>query len=232
MGSPIYIRIHNSIKESIEEGKWKVGERIPAERELAEKFGVSRMTLRQAVQTLVDEGILERRVGAGTFVAREKVQEKMSGITSFTEIMKTQGKQPSSKTVSYQVTMPSLSECEHLKLKADTTILRMERIRYADEVPICFEITTLPYDLVKNYQRSQITKSLYQTLAHHGLHVGHAQQIVSASSASEKIADYLKIKRGAPILKLRQITQLSNGRPFEYVQTQYAGERFEFYLEK
>ena len=61
MSSPIYIRIHNDLKESIEKGKWQVGDRIPAERELAEKYGVSRMTLRQAVQTLVDEGILERR---------------------------------------------------------------------------------------------------------------------------------------------------------------------------
>lgn len=232
MGSPIYIKIHNSIKEAIQEGKWQIGDRIPAERELAEQFGVSRMTLRQAVQTLVDEGILERRVGAGTFVARKKVQERMSGITSFTEIMKNQGKRPSSRTVSYQVTSPSLSEREHLRLQEGQNVLRMERIRYADEVPICFEVATLPYDLVKDYQRSQVTKSLYQTLAKHGLHIGHAQQIVSASSASEKIADFLKIKRGAPILKLRQVTQLETGEPFEYVRTEYAGERFEFYLEK
>lgn len=232
MGSPIYIKIHNSIKEEIEAGKWKIGDRIPAERELAETFGVSRMTLRQAVQTLVDEGILERRVGAGTFVARKKVQEKMTGITSFTEIMEKQGKTPSSRTISYQVTTPSLSEREHLKLKDDEMILRMERIRCADDVPICFEVATLPYNLVKNYQRSQITRSLYQTLAEHGLHIGYAQQIISASSASEKIADYLNIKRGAPILKLRQITELNNGVPFEYVRTEYAGERFEFYLEK
>ncbi|WP_290033531.1 GntR family transcriptional regulator [Ligilactobacillus cholophilus] len=232
MGSPIYIRIHNSIKESIENGKWQVGERIPAERELAIEFGVSRMTLRQAIQTLVDEGILERRVGSGTFVARKKVQEKMSGITSFTQIMENQNRHPSSKTISYQVATPSLSEREHLKLNDKVNVLRMERIRYADNVPICFEVTTLPYDLVKKYQRSQITKSLYQTLEEHGLHIGHAQQIVSASSASERISDYLNIKRGAPILKLRQITQLNSGKPFEYVRTEYAGERFEFYLEK
>ena len=232
MESPIYIRIHNHIKEEIEDGKWQVGDRIPAERDLAEEFGVSRMTLRQAVQTLVDEGILERRVGAGTIVARKKVQEKMSGITSFTELMENQGKHPSSRTISYQITSPSLSEREHLKLKKQQKVLRMERIRYADDVPICFEVATLPFDLVKDYERSQITKSLYQTLAKNGLHIGHAQQTVSASSASEKIAEFLNIKRGAPILNLRQITKLSTGEPFEYVRTEYAGERFEFYLEK
>ena len=87
MGSPVYIQIHNQIKKDIEAGVWSVGDRIPSERELALEFNVSRMTLRQAVQTLVEEGILERQVGAGTFVARKKVQEKMTGVTSFTELM-------------------------------------------------------------------------------------------------------------------------------------------------
>lgn len=85
MGSPVYIQIHNQLRENIEGGKWQVGEKIPAERELAAEFGVSRMTLRQAIQTLVDEGVLERRVGSGTFVASRKVQEKMAGVTSFTD---------------------------------------------------------------------------------------------------------------------------------------------------
>ena len=112
MVSPVYIQIHNQIKKDIEAGKWKIGEKIPSERELAENFSVSRMTLRQAIQTLVDEGILERKIGSGTFVARKKVQEKMSGITSFTEITEAQGKVPTSKTVSYLITIPSLSESE------------------------------------------------------------------------------------------------------------------------
>lgn len=232
MGSPVYIQIHNQIKKDIEAGVWAVGDRIPSERELALEFNVSRMTLRQAVQTLVEEGILERQVGAGTFVARKKVQEKMTGVTSFTELMEEQGKKPSSRTVSYLVTTPSLSEMERLKLKDDEKVLRMERIRYADEVPICFEVATLPYSLVKDYERNQITTSLYRTLEESGLKIGHAQQSVSAQVASERIAEYLNIKRGSAILRLRQITELGDGTPFEYVRTQYAGDKFEFYLEK
>ena len=232
MSSPVYIQIHNQIKKDIEAGVWSVGDRIPSERELALEFNVSRMTLRQAVQTLVEEGILERQVGAGTFVARKKVQEKMTGVTSFTELMEEQGKKPSSRTVSYLVTTPSLSETERLKLKDDEKVLRMERIRYADEVPICFEVATLPYSLVKDYERSQITTSLYRTLEESGREIGHAQQSVSAQVASERIAEYLNIKRGSAILRLRQITELGDGTPFEYVRTQYAGDKFEFYLEK
>lgn len=232
MGSPIYIQIHNEIKKTIEAGTWSVGDRIPSERELSLKFGVSRMTLRQAIQTLVEEGILERHVGSGTFVSRQKVQEKMSGVTSFTELTKAQGKVPSSRTVSYLITTPSLSESEKLQLKEGQKVLRMERIRFADEVPICFEVATLPYDLIKDYEREQITSSLYHTLEENGLMTGRAQQTVTATCASERIADYLDIKRGSAILRLRQVTWLKNEQPFEYVRTQYVGDRFEFYLER
>ncbi|AUJ31449.1 MAG: GntR family transcriptional regulator [Liquorilactobacillus nagelii] len=230
--SPIYIQIHNDIKRKIESGKWKIGQRIPAERKLATDYGVSRMTLRQAVQTLVDEGILERRVGSGTFVASQKVQEKMSGITSFSELTKAQGKVPSSQTVSYHVAAPSLSEMEKLHLTENQLVLRMERIRFADQTPICFDVATVPYELVKEFSKEDVTSSLYRVLEKNGLAIGHAQQKVSAMLASERIAEYLQIKRGAAILRLHQVTQLTNGQPFEYVRTQYVGNRFEFYLEK
>ncbi|WP_367369378.1 GntR family transcriptional regulator [Pediococcus ethanolidurans] len=233
MGSPIYIQIHNEIKKSIEAGKWAIGDRIPAERELAEQFNVSRMTLRQAIQTLVDEGILERRVGSGTFVANQKVQEKMSGVTSFTELMIAQGKKPSSKTISYHAGQPSMSESEKLHLGDGELVLRMERIRYADNVPICFETTTVPEKLVKDFSKAEVTSSLYGTLEKKaGLVPGKATQTVSAMLASEKIAEYLSVKRGEAILRLRQVSYLQDGQPFEYVRTQYVGERFEFYLNR
>ncbi|PWF99350.1 GntR family transcriptional regulator [Levilactobacillus bambusae] len=233
MGSPIYIQIHNDIKRSIEAGKWAIGDRIPSERELAHRFGVSRMTLRQAIQTLVDEGILERLVGSGTYVANQKVQEKMSGVTSFTDVMLAQGKKPSSTTISYHVMAPSLSELEKLGLKENEQVLRMERVRYGDDVPICYEVATVPANLVEGLSKAEVTSSLYHALEEKKKLVpGKAQQTVSAMSASERIADYLHIKRGDAILRLRQLTYLQDGRPFEYVRTQYVGERFEFYLEK
>lgn len=233
VSSPIYIQIHNDIKRAIEAGKWAVGDRIPSERELSRNFDVSRMTLRQAIQTLVDEGILERQVGSGTYVANQKVQEKMSGVTSFTDLMLTQGKQPTSKTISYRVMNPSLSEAEKLKLNEDDQVLRMERIRYGDDVPICFEVATVPEKLVDGLSKKEVTSSLYRALEDKKqLSPGKAQQTVSAMSASERIAEYLSIKRGDAILRLRQVTYLQDGTPFEYVRTQYVGERFEFYLEK
>ncbi|MFD1472731.1 GntR family transcriptional regulator [Companilactobacillus mishanensis] len=233
MKVPVYIQIHNRIKKEIEDGKWTVGERIPSERKLADDFSVSRMTLRQAIQTLVDEGILQRQVGSGTYVASSKVQEKMSGTTSFTEITEGQGKKPSSRTVSYHLADPSLSEMEKLHLQDGAQVLRMERIRFADNQPICFEVATIPIDIVKNLDRQDITSSLYNALEEKaGLKLGRAEQTVSAMLASEKIANLLNVKRGSAILRLRQVTMLDDGLPFEYVRSQYVGDRFEFYLER
>ncbi|EOT41144.1 MULTISPECIES: GntR family transcriptional regulator [Enterococcus] len=230
---PIYIQIHDQIKAKIEKGGWQIGDRLPSERELATQFSVSRMTLRQAIQTLADEGILERKIGSGTYVARQKVQEKMTGTTSFTEIMLSQGREPSSKVVSYFMTAPSSSEMEKLKLAPEEGILRMERIRFADGVPICFEVASIPEHLIKDYSKAEITTSFYKTLEEKGgLKIGGANQTISAMLASEQIAEFLKIKRGDAILRMRQISYLEDGAPFEYVRTQYVGNRFEFYLEK
>lgn len=230
---PIYIQIHDKIKADIEKGVWTIGDRLPSERELAIQFNVSRMTLRQAIQTLADEGILERKIGSGTYVARKKVQEKMTGTTSFTEIMISQNRQPSSKTVSYFVAKPSSSEMEKLALKENEYILRMERIRYADGVPICFEVASIPFSLIDQYSKTEISNSLYRTLEEKGGNkIGHANQTISAMLASEQIAEYLEIKRGEAILRLSQLSYFEDGTPFEYVRTQYVGNRFEFYLEK
>ena len=153
MASPIYIQIHNRLRKAVEDGQWQVGDKIPSERELAIQFGVSRMTLRQAVQTLVEEGLLERRVGAGTYVANRKVQERVSGVTSFTELMEQAGKVPSSRTVSYHITTPSLSESEKLQLAPNEQILRMERIRFGNDEPICFEVATVPERLIRRFSK-------------------------------------------------------------------------------
>ena len=208
---PVYIQIHDQLKHEIENGVWKVGARLPSERELSLRFGVSRMTLRQAIQTLSDEGILERKIGSGTYVASRKVQEKMTGTTSFTDIMESQGKIPSSKTISFFHSRASSSEAEKLGLEKGEQVLRMERIRYADDLPICFAVASIPAKLIE---------------------IGRANQTVSATLASEQIAEYLAVKRGDAILRLRQVSYLADGEPFEYVRTQYVGSRFEFYLEK
>ena len=229
MEEPMYIKIHNQIKRDVENHVYKVGDRIPAERQLAVKFGVSRMTLRQAIKTLEEEGILERRLGSGTYVASQKVQEKMSGIMSFTEI---NGQIPSSKLISYQIGKPSLSEKERLNLNPDSEVLRMERIRFADETPICYEVVTIPYHLVENLSKDDISTHLYETLNKNGYRIGRVTEHISAAVANENDARLLNAKKGEALITRRQVTELSNGQPFEYTRARYVAERFEFTFSK
>lgn len=232
MEEPMYIKIHNQIKRDVENHVYKVGDRIPAERQLAVKFGVSRMTLRQAIKTLEEEGILERRLGSGTYVASQKVQEKMSGIMSFTEITQANGQIPSSKLISYQIGKPSLSEKERLNLNPDSEVLRMERIRFADETPICYEVVTIPYHLVENLSKDDISTHLYETLNKNGYRIGRVTEHISAAVANENDARLLNAKKGEALITRRQVTELSNGQPFEYTRARYVAERFEFTFSK
>lgn len=135
---------------------------MPSERDLAEQFEVSRMTLRQAITLLVEEGVLERRMGSGTFVASTRVQEKMRGTTSFTEIIKSQGKTPSSQLISYRRTLPSKEEVEKLEIEKTENVIRMERVRYANHIPVVYEVASIPEKFIKNFNKEEITKHFFK----------------------------------------------------------------------
>ena len=227
---PAYIRIHDAIKKEIDGGVWEIGQRLPSERDLADDYEVSRMTLRQAITLLVEEGILERRVGSGTYVASHRVQEKMRGTTSFTEIVRSQGKTPSSQLISYQRKPANETEIQQLQLKATDTVVRMERVRFADNVPLVFEVASIPEKLIQSFNQEDITEHFFQTLTDNGYEIGKSQQTIYAKNASERVANYLKVPKNHAVLALTQVSYFTDGRPFEYVHSQYVGDRFEFYL--
>lgn len=233
MQEPVYIKIHNQLKKDIENKKYAVGARIPAERKLALEFNVSRMTLRQAIKTLEDEGILERRLGSGTYVASQKVKEKMMGIMSFTDITKLNHQTASTRLISYRVTQPSLTEREKLNLNSMDEVLRMERVRSADNIPICYEVATIPYTLVKNFSKAELSAGLYQTLIEKGgYQIGKVVENIGAAIATEMDARLLSVNKGEALVTRRQVTFLQNKMPFEYVRAFYVADRFEFTFEK
>ncbi len=226
-----YITIHDRIKEEIDKGIWKIGQRLPSERDLADQFGVSRMTLRQGITLLVEEGVLQRKVGSGTYVASTRVQEKMRGTTSFTDIVQLQGKMPSSKLLSYTRIKPNEKEVEQLGLAKGEYIIRMERVRYADNLPVVYEVASIPERLIKNVSKSDVTNHFFKSLTDNGYRIGTSQQTIYARLANDKVAKHLQIAKNQAILALRQVSYLEDGQAFEYVNSQYVGERFEFYLE-
>lgn len=230
MTEPIYVQIHDEIKEAIDAGRWSAGERIPSERELSIQFNVSRMTLRQSIMLLVDEGYLERRIGSGTFVATKRVQENLDSASSFTEMMDAAGKKASSQVINYKVGLPTALEAEKLEISTDTSVIRMERVRYGDDEPIAFEVAIVPQKLLVGIDEDEITKSLYQALISNGLIVNKAKRILTAAAVNERVARLLSMNSGDPVLVLTQVTTDDQGSPFEFVRTQYAGNRYEIQL--
>lgn len=228
---PAYIRIHDKIKEDVDDGTWKIGQRLPSERDLCETFDVSRMTVRQAITLLVDEGILERKPGSGTFVASSRVKEKMRGTTSFTEIVKSQGRKPSSELISYQRLHPNEFEIKNLGVLPQSHVIRMERVRFCWWHSGCLWNYQYPWENYPRFKESEITEHFFKTLTDNGYEIGKSQQTISASLANSSLAKHLKVKTGDALLSLTQISFLQDGQAFEYVRSYYVGDRFEFYLE-
>ncbi|WP_439425551.1 GntR family transcriptional regulator [Oenococcus alcoholitolerans] len=232
--TPIFLRIRDDLAAKIDQGRYQVGDRLPAERVLAENYQVSRMTLRQAITMLVRQGKLVRRPGSGTYVSDQKteVAENLKGVTSFTEIMESQGKRASSKFVLFKRHFPSAIEAANLMIDANAQVVTIERIRYGDGEPIAFEIATVPVSIVGNVSRDQLSGGLYEYLEQQGLHFAKAIQEFSAVIPDQEIDQQLKLMSGQAALFLRQTSFLTDGRPFEFVRTYYAGDRYRVFLER
>lgn len=225
---PMYYQIQQALKKKIEED-WQPGDVIPSERELSEQFQVSRMTVRQAVNGLVDAGFLVRKRGSGTFVMERKVEQTLHGVTSFSEEMKARGLTPSNQPVSFQI-IPSDEKVAHqLHLSQYDPVYKIERIRLADGIPMAFETTFLPANLMKSLTEEIMNHSLYEYVEMQlGLGIDDAFQTIESASATQKEAKHLQIKEKEPVLVINRRTFTRQGKPFEYVKTVYRADRYKF----
>lgn len=110
-------------------------------------------------------------------------------------------------------------------------VIRMERVRFADDIPVAYEIASIPEKIIRGFKESEITEHFFKTLTDNGYEIGKSQQTISASLANSSLAKHLKVKTGDALLSLTQISFLQDGQAFEYVRSYYVGDRFEFYLE-
>ena len=229
---PIYHQLEELIKLQINSGQLKSGQAIPSERELTEKFQISRMTVRQALTNLVNDGFLYRKKGTGTFVSEQKVEQVLHGLTSFSEDMLERGFVPSSEILSYENVPASQSVATKLHIDAGQKVLKIERIRLADQVPMAHEIAYMPVHLTDGLTKELAKDSIYHFIEDHlSLQIDEAYQELEAVIASEHEEKYLQIKKGSPILKITQVTYLEDHTPFEYVKSSFRADRYRFKLQ-
>jgi GntR family transcriptional regulator len=229
---PIYYQLEEQIKKMIETAELKPGDSLPSEREFSEKHQISRMTVRQAINNLVQNGMLFRMQGKGTFVAERKIEKALHGLTSFSEDMIGRGLTPSSQLLDFKLIPANAQIAEQLRINEFDSVYETNRIRLADLVPMALEATYIPANLVWGLSEEVMNQSFYQFIKENLLlSIDHATQTIEASIASSKEAEYLQIPKGSPVLLIQRTTMLEDGTPIETVRTVYRADRYKFMID-
>jgi GntR family transcriptional regulator len=230
---PMYYQIMNQLREKISEGAYAVNNLLPPERELVETYQVSRMTIRQAILELVNEGILVRRKGVGTFVAPPKLEQPLSSLTSFTEDMAQRGMKASAHIISFKEMLPDPPTRKTLGLNAEEKVFECVRLRLADEEPMALETTKLLASICPGLQRDDLeNQSLYKVLAERwSIELDYATQSLEPIFAPPYEATLLHVAAGSPLLLMYRVTYDQSGRAFEHVKSLYRGDRYKFVTE-
>jgi GntR family transcriptional regulator len=224
-GEPAYKRIQNAIRERIDSGDLKPGDVVDSERELARMHGVSLMTARHALADLAQEGIVERRHGAGTFVAPPQIH--FNKLLGYTEQMMSLGISVKSRVISSGVVNREQEIAARLGLSPTCRLIRIERVRSAGDEPVALEICYLSAEEYSAVIDTPLDRaSLFDTLEREcGVELAYADEEIDATHADQRSARLLSIPIGAPLLRMRQLIFSSKGRATVYVLGLYRSGR-------
>jgi GntR family transcriptional regulator len=225
---PYYQQLKSALRAAISAGTWQVGVRIPSEAEFCSALSISRTVVRQALGDLEHERLLTRRKGLGTFVSEPKIRERLvQTLTGFHDDMLAQGRVPRTRVVGLQVAPAAAGVASQLGLVTGSEVAQIDRVRAVDDEPIVLVTTYLPTDLVPGIELIDFTdRSLYQTLARvYGLQIYRGRRMLEAVGAPTHVSAQLGIKVGEPILFLRSVTYLANGRAVEYYEAYHRADR-------
>ena len=227
---PLYYQLKEVLKQQIRSGHLAPHTAIPSEPELVSSYQVSRATVRQALTELVHEGLLYRQHGKGTFVCEPRIQQTVSELTSFTDEIQRRGRHPGGLLLVSELVRGSEMVRDQLCLLDTEQVLRIERLRTADDTPIAYEVDYLPYPRAERiYQRVKevANGSLYSIMHAEGLNPYIAEQHFRADVATVREAELLRIAHGEVGLRLTGTTFDLTGSPLEYTEAFYPGSRYD-----
>lgn len=227
-GAPLYLRLQDALRGAIAARILKAQQALPAERDLATEFAVSRITVRKAIDGLVSEGLLTRRQGAGTFVAG-RVEKQFAKLTSFSEDMTARGRTAHSQWLLKVEASVTPDESLTLGLSPGARIFRFGRIRFADELAMALEYSTIPGFGLSSLDA--VDASLYAALEAAGNRPVRALQRLRAVLFDAAQAKLLGLEAGAPGLFIERRGYLQDGRAIEMTQSWYRGDAYDFVAE-
>ncbi len=228
---PLYVKLRQSLEKAIRNGTLQQGEALPAERDIADYASISRVTVRKAVDELVQDGLLVRRHGSGTFVAKpiSKVEQPLSRLTSFTEDMARRGLSTRSEWLERGLFAPSPDEMMMLGLRAGAVVARLSRLRLGDDNPLAIERASVAAEYLPD--PNVVTTSLYAALERRDARPVRAIQRISACNIKSQDAELLGVSEGSAGLSIQRISYLPSGKVVELTRSLYRGDAYDFVAE-
>lgn len=234
--TPLYQQVKQYLEQLISTGDLSPGDQLPSERELEEKFGVSRITVRRALQEMVNEEKISRIPGKGSFLLEPKI-EPLTALTSFSENMRARGRAPSYRGSTTGVIVPPSQVATALNLLDGEEVFHLFRLMFADQVPMAIQNAYLPERI---YSRDPTlfapdvlnALSLYKILeVELGIQLFRAEEQVDASLANREEAELLKVQVGSPVIVVKRTTFDVNERAVEFVKLVFPAERYRYKVE-
>ena len=227
--TPLYLQLQRILRDAIDSHIVKADQALPTERDLAEEFEVSRITVRKAIDGLVTDGLVSRRRGAGTFVMAPRVEKSFYKLPSVSEDMITRGRRPHSVWVSKTSGAVTPEEALSLGLSPGSVVYRFHRIRFADDLSMALEYSTVPAYCLPS--PDAVTLSLYEALRATGHLPVRALQRLRAIAFTPEQAEALAIEPGSPGLFIERRGFLADGRTAEFTQSYYRGDAYDVVAE-
>jgi GntR family transcriptional regulator len=225
---PLYRRLSVALSDALKSGALSASSPLPSERKLSEKLDLSRVTIRRALDELQADGFLQRRQGARTSVT-PRLEKTLSLLTGFSAELQARGMEPGQSWISRKTVNPTPVESMALGVPPTALIIRLIRVRLADGVPIAVERAAVPQVFLPD--PNLVTTSLYEALASAGAGPARGIQRIRAGIMNKLEAELLEAEPGSPLLIIERRCFLEDGRPVEFTETRYNGERYDFSAE-
>ncbi len=230
---PKYHQLASILRQKIEEGEWEPRSTIPSERQLENLYKVSRTTIREAIDALIRQGYIYREHGRGTFVSPQKLQKALTELTSFSEDLLKRGIRPGQVIRGMERVIPEDKVLQRLELPADSQVLRIERLRLGDDIPIGIQTSYIALQEDQRVSREEMEKagSLYRLLEEKFQIIPtEAEETLEVTLATSEEASLLQISPGAPLLLNERLMFDQNRQPMEFVKILYRGDRYRYFL--
>ncbi len=226
----MYAQLADQFRFMIESGKLHPGDRFPAELDLAKKYGIGRITVRSAINELVQEGLLIRIQGKGTFVAEPKIERELVNVASFTDRIQSRGMRAGSRLLDVSVIPASRKIAQVLGVSENDPVVEFKRLRLSNDEPVALETSYLSVDRFPGIEDENLeNKSLYQILeSKYQVRLVHSSKTLELVRASKTESNMMQIPAGTPLFLMTAVVYAEDNQVIEYAKILFHGDRFKF----